>query len=42
MDVMRLRVPVFTAHGTWVGLADNPDAITHLINIYERVTGGDA
>ncbi|MFF4934241.1 hypothetical protein ACFY2H_35915 [Streptomyces griseofuscus] len=35
-------VPVFTAHGTWVGLADNPDAITTLIDIHERVTGGDA
>ncbi|MEV6684079.1 hypothetical protein AB0N28_01850 [Streptomyces sp. NPDC051130] len=36
------QVPVFTAHVTWVGLADNPDAITHLIAIHERVTGGDA
>ncbi|MFB6807606.1 hypothetical protein [Streptomyces sp. NPDC056387] len=36
------RVPVFTAHGTWVGLAANPDAITTLIDIHERVTGGDA
>ncbi|MFJ4007724.1 hypothetical protein ACIPWL_30325 [Streptomyces sp. NPDC090023] len=35
-------VPVFTAHGAWVGLADNPDAITTLIDIHERVTGGDA
>ncbi|MFF7954103.1 hypothetical protein [Streptomyces griseorubiginosus] len=35
-------VPVFTAHGTWVGLADNPDAIAHLIDIHERVNGGDA
>ncbi|MFJ9597941.1 hypothetical protein ACIRS3_34995 [Streptomyces virginiae] len=35
-------VPVFTAHGTWVGLADNPDSIAHLIDIHERVNGGDA
>ncbi|MDX2855167.1 hypothetical protein [Streptomyces scabiei] len=36
------QVPVFTAHGTWVGLADNPDAIATLIDIHERVNGGDA
>ncbi|MFG2676882.1 hypothetical protein [Streptomyces sp. NPDC048445] len=35
-------VPVFTAQGLWVGLADNPDAIATLIDIYERVHGGDA
>ncbi|WP_333741182.1 hypothetical protein [Streptomyces sp. IBSBF 2806] len=35
-------VPVFTAHGQWVGLADNPDAIATLIDIHERVNGGDA
>ncbi|MDX2915990.1 hypothetical protein [Streptomyces griseiscabiei] len=35
-------VPVFTAHGVWVGLADNPDAIATLIDIHERVNGGDA
>ncbi|WP_338895208.1 hypothetical protein WBG99_05335 [Streptomyces sp. TG1A-60] len=35
-------VPVFTALGQWVGLADNPDAIATLIDIHERVTGGDA
>ncbi|MFF9157638.1 hypothetical protein ACF1AB_36070 [Streptomyces sp. NPDC014846] len=34
-------VPVFTACGQWVGLADNPDAITTLIEIHERVNGGD-
>ncbi|GGP80491.1 hypothetical protein [Streptomyces melanogenes] len=34
-------VPVFTTNGQWVGLADNPDAITTLIDIHERVTGGD-
>ncbi|MFI0192045.1 hypothetical protein ACH4PW_31435 [Streptomyces sp. NPDC017082] len=34
-------VPVFTAHGTWVGLADNPDAIATLIDIHKRVNGGD-
>ncbi|MFJ9634750.1 hypothetical protein ACIRU8_44385 [Streptomyces sp. NPDC101175] len=36
------KVPVFTAHGIWVGLADNPDAIATLIDIHERVNGGDA
>ncbi|MGV9342929.1 hypothetical protein [Streptomyces sp. NPDC003688] len=35
-------VPVFTAHGQWVGVADNPDAIAYLIDIHERVNGGDA
>ncbi|ROQ65272.1 hypothetical protein EDD95_8134 [Streptomyces sp. CEV 2-1] len=35
-------VPVFTARGKWVGLADNPDAIATLIDIHERVTGGEA
>ncbi|MBZ6204710.1 hypothetical protein ACFY1G_34700 [Streptomyces olivaceus] len=35
-------VPVFTAHGTWVGLADNPDTIATLIDIHERVNGGEA
>ncbi|MFF4534108.1 hypothetical protein ACFY1P_33165 [Streptomyces sp. NPDC001407] len=35
-------VPVFTAHGAWVGLAENPDAIATLIDIHERVNGGDA
>ncbi|GGP84222.1 hypothetical protein ACWDY7_32110 [Streptomyces calvus] len=35
-------VPVFNAHGTWVGLAENPDAIAILIDIHERVNGGDA
>ncbi|MFJ4858654.1 hypothetical protein [Streptomyces sp. NPDC088730] len=34
--------PVFTAQGLWVGLADNPDAIATLIEIHERVHGGDA
>nr|WSW64501.1 hypothetical protein OG513_38825 [Streptomyces sp. NBC_00998] len=41
-DTDRDQVPVFTAHGTWVGLADNPDAITTLIDIHERVNGGDS
>ncbi|MET9694281.1 hypothetical protein ABZY81_38680 [Streptomyces sp. NPDC006514] len=41
-DADRDQVPVFTAQGQWVGLADNPDAITRLIDIHERVTGGDA
>jgi len=35
------QVPVFTASGQWVGLADNPDAIATLIDIHERVNGGD-
>jgi hypothetical protein len=35
-------VPVFTALGQWVGMADNPDAIATLIDIHERVNGGDA
>ncbi|MFJ4972720.1 hypothetical protein [Streptomyces sp. NPDC088755] len=35
-------VPVFTARGKWVGLADNPDAIATLIDIHQRVTGGEA
>jgi hypothetical protein len=35
-------VPVFTASGQWVGLADNPDVIATLIDIHERVNGGDA
>lgn len=36
------KVPVFTALGQWVGRADNPDAIATLIDIHERVNGGDA
>ncbi|MER6316605.1 hypothetical protein ABT237_22985 [Streptomyces sp. NPDC001581] len=40
-DADRDQVPVFTAPGAWVGLADNPDAITTLIDIHERVTGDD-
>ncbi|MGW0538083.1 hypothetical protein [Streptomyces sp. NPDC003032] len=35
-------VPVFTALGQWVGWATSPDAITTLIDIHERVHGGDA
>lgn len=34
-------VPVFTASGQWVGEAENPDAISTLIEIHERVNGGD-
>ncbi|MGW9375943.1 hypothetical protein ACWGVR_38705 [Streptomyces xanthophaeus] len=30
-DADRDQVPVFTAYGAWVGLADNPDAIATLI-----------
>lgn len=41
-DPDRDEVPVFTALGQWVGLADNPDAIATLIDIHERVNGGDA
>jgi hypothetical protein len=37
----RDQVPVFTALGQWVGLADNLDAIATLIDIHERVNGGD-
>ncbi|MGC5359528.1 hypothetical protein ACPXCS_36950 [Streptomyces sp. DT190] len=36
------KAPVFTALGQWVGEADNPDAIATLIDIHERVNGGDA
>ncbi|MEU3620076.1 hypothetical protein ABZ725_48530 [Streptomyces sp. NPDC006872] len=32
-------VPVFTAHGQWVGTAESPDAIGTLIEIHERVNG---
>ncbi|MGX1127826.1 hypothetical protein RKD49_007942 [Streptomyces glaucescens] len=35
-------VPVFTALGQWVGMAATPDAIGTLIEIHERVNGGDA
>ncbi|MGW0497475.1 hypothetical protein ACWD0Z_19185 [Streptomyces sp. NPDC003007] len=35
-------VPVFTALGQWVGEAKSPDAIGPLIDIHERVNGGDA
>ncbi|MGX1913612.1 hypothetical protein ACWIID_32935 [Streptomyces phaeochromogenes] len=35
-------VPVFTALGQWVGTAQSPDAIGTLIEIHERVNGGDA
>ena len=35
-------VPVFTALGQWVGMAESPDAIATLIDIHERVNGGDA
>lgn len=35
-------VPVFTALGQWVGRAESPDAIGTLIEIHERVNGGDA
>ncbi|MFF0386848.1 hypothetical protein [Streptomyces sp. NPDC004286] len=42
LDADTDTVPVFTAHGAWVGIADNADAIATLIDIHERVTGGDA
>jgi hypothetical protein len=35
-------VPVFTSLGQWVGMAESPDAIGTLIDIHERVNGGDA
>ncbi|MET7457798.1 hypothetical protein ABZT03_39315 [Streptomyces sp. NPDC005574] len=37
-------VPVFIAHGQWVGMVNNPYAIVivTLIDIHERGTGGDA
>ncbi|MFC8765090.1 hypothetical protein ACFUAG_30840 [Streptomyces sp. NPDC057193] len=35
-DANRDQVPVFTAFGQWVGMADNPDAIATLIDIHER------
>ncbi|MGW3983812.1 hypothetical protein [Streptomyces mirabilis] len=35
-------VPVFTALGQWVGMAESPDTIGTLIEIHERVNGGDA
>lgn len=41
-DAERDKVPVFTASGRWVGLADNPDAIATLIDTDQRVNGGDA
>ncbi|MCL7429776.1 hypothetical protein [Streptomyces sp. YS415] len=41
-DADRDQVPVFTALGQWVGLAASPDAIATLIDIHERVNGGDA
>lgn len=34
-------VPVFTAQGRWVGLADTPDTISTLIHLDECVNGGD-
>ncbi|MFE1265732.1 hypothetical protein ACFW5X_35190 [Streptomyces albogriseolus] len=41
-DADQDKVPVFTALGQWVGRADNPDAIATLIDIHERVNGGEA
>ncbi|MFD8651003.1 hypothetical protein [Streptomyces mirabilis] len=35
-------VPVFTALGQWVGMAESPDTIGTLIEIHERVNGSDA
>ncbi|MGY1503631.1 hypothetical protein ACW4TU_44945 (plasmid) [Streptomyces sp. QTS52] len=42
LDTGTDAVPVFTALGQWVGMAENPDAIGPLIVIHERVNGGDA
>ncbi|MDX3458801.1 hypothetical protein PV396_43960 [Streptomyces sp. ME02-8801-2C] len=33
-------VPVFNAHGQWVGTAESPDAIGSLIDTHERANGG--
>ncbi|MFJ7069777.1 hypothetical protein [Streptomyces sp. NPDC101115] len=41
-DANRDQVPVFTAYGAWVGLADKADAIATLIDIHERMNGDDA
>ncbi|MFD9515402.1 hypothetical protein [Streptomyces mirabilis] len=41
-DADHNQVPVFTRLGQWVGMAENPDAIATLIDIHERVNGGDA
>jgi hypothetical protein len=41
-DADHNQVPVFTALGQWVGTAENPDTIATLIDIHERVNGGDA
>ncbi|MET9954537.1 hypothetical protein ABZ135_23750 [Streptomyces sp. NPDC006339] len=41
-DADRDQVPVLTALRQWVGLADNPDTITRLIDIHERMNDGDA
>ncbi|MFE6818599.1 hypothetical protein [Streptomyces sp. NPDC057675] len=41
-DADREEVPVFTALGQWVGLADNADTITALIDLHERTNGGSA
>ncbi|MGW2612820.1 hypothetical protein ACWC4A_52535 [Streptomyces mirabilis] len=41
-DIGADAVPVFTATGEWVGHAASPDAIEVLIDIHERVHGGDA
>ncbi|MER7692997.1 hypothetical protein [Streptomyces sp. NPDC097610] len=35
-------VPVVTALGQWVGMAESPDTISTLIEIHERVNGGEA
>lgn len=35
-------VAVFTTHGRWVGYADNVHALTALIDIDQRVNGGEA
>ncbi|MFI6881132.1 hypothetical protein ACIBL6_47580 [Streptomyces sp. NPDC050400] len=41
-DPDRDTVPLFTETGQWVGEAESPDALTTLIDIHERVHGGDA
>lgn len=41
-DADTTKAPVFTALGQWVGEAESPDTINTLIEIHERVHGGDA
>ncbi|MFJ9634858.1 hypothetical protein ACIRU8_44930 [Streptomyces sp. NPDC101175] len=40
-DADTQAVPVFTAGGQWVGMAESPDAIGTLIEIHEQANGSD-